>query len=237
MPVDQGVVVETPTSRQSVVLVCERDRIVGEFAGRYLRGSAGLGEVIVTQSNDEAVDVASQRRPRVVVIGSTDDSDGTELASTIRSASTDTAIVMFAERLDHALLRHAVRSGYSGVVCRRTSAPEELLVAVRAAAQGLSHFTHEVMSVLADAPPVPAGTNAVLSTREREVIALLVQSRSTKEIAAEMFISQHTVRNHVRHILTKLNARTKLEAIVRAAQLGLVAIPARPGIDPAGSPR
>jgi DNA-binding CsgD family transcriptional regulator len=66
------------------------------------------------------------------------------------------------------------------------------------------------------------GGNAELTAREREVLELLAQGRSTDEIQEQLFVSQHTVRNHVRSVLNKLHARTKLEAVVIAARNGLV---------------
>jgi DNA-binding CsgD family transcriptional regulator len=54
------------------------------------------------------------------------------------------------------------------------------------------------------------------------VLDLLAHGRSTEEIQAALFLSQHTVRNHVRNVLNKLHARTKLEAVVIAARSGLV---------------
>ena len=66
------------------------------------------------------------------------------------------------------------------------------------------------------------GVGADLTAREREVLAMLADGSSTEEIGSDLFLSLHTVRNHVRNILTKLHARTKLEAVVIAARAGLV---------------
>ena len=67
-----------------------------------------------------------------------------------------------------------------------------------------------------------------LTAREREVLDALANGRSTEELASELFLSLHTVRNHVRNILTKLHARTKLEAVVVAARAGIVDLRPRP---------
>ena len=60
-----------------------------------------------------------------------------------------------------------------------------------------------------------------LTPRQREVLRLLCAGRSTREIADELALSQETVRNHVRHVLRRLRARTRLEAVLEARRLGL----------------
>ena len=60
-----------------------------------------------------------------------------------------------------------------------------------------------------------------LTPRQREVLALLAAGRTTRDIAAELGISEETVRNHVRHLLRRLGARTRLAAVVEARKLGL----------------
>jgi PAS domain S-box-containing protein len=60
-----------------------------------------------------------------------------------------------------------------------------------------------------------------LTPRQREVLRLLAQGRSTREIADELALSQETVRNHVRHVLRRLRARSRLEAVLEARRLGI----------------
>ena len=68
------------------------------------------------------------------------------------------------------------------------------------------------------------GVGAALSDREREVFQLLAEAMATKEILAKLYLSEHTVRNHIRQILAKLEARSKLEAAVIGAWHGIVEI-------------
>jgi DNA-binding NarL/FixJ family response regulator len=208
---------------QPVVLVLELDRLVGECAARFLRNAGGLGEVIVTQCATEAVELAHRHAPEAVIVG-TCDPDAGPIEDRLRSASPLSALVLFAIVLDHESVSRAVGAGYAGIVARRDGRPEELLVAVRAGVQGVSHFSHEAMSVLARASPRRGVPEPVLSVREVEVMAVMLAGKSTEEIAASLYISRHTVRNHVRNILGKLGARSKLEAVVRATQLGLIGV-------------
>ena len=70
-----------------------------------------------------------------------------------------------------------------------------------------------------------------LTTREKEVLALLATGRSTTQMVDELFLSVHTVRNHIRNILTKLQTCSRLEAVAVATRIGIVApTDASPGI-------
>jgi DNA-binding NarL/FixJ family response regulator len=61
-----------------------------------------------------------------------------------------------------------------------------------------------------------------LSTREMEVLECLAQGKTTAQIAGELYISENTVKTHVRHILEKLEASNRAEAVSKAAQMGLI---------------
>jgi PAS domain S-box-containing protein len=75
-------------------------------------------------------------------------------------------------------------------------------------------------------PHLPSSPlHPILTPREREVLALLVRGRSTAEMAQTLVISQSTVRNHVRHIFSKLEVHSRLEAVAYAIQYGLVDLP------------
>ena len=66
------------------------------------------------------------------------------------------------------------------------------------------------------------GADSGLSSREMEVLACLAQGKTTAQIAAELFISENTVKTHVRHILEKLEASNRAEAVSKATQMGLI---------------
>ncbi len=90
-----------------------------------------------------------------------------------------------------------------------------------------SELRDQGAEVISDHPPVPPGTaDAVkLAPRELEVLRLVASGRGTQQIADQLGISPHTVRNHVRHFRRKLDARTKLEAVLTAMRLGILREP------------
>jgi DNA-binding NarL/FixJ family response regulator len=95
------------------------------------------------------------------------------------------------------------------------------LLPPEAASAVLSAFREEARPV-APSPVVTAG----LSARELEVLNLLARSMSNREIASELFISENTVKNHVSNVLSKLEARTRVEAVTSALSTGLIELPA-----------
>jgi two-component system NarL family response regulator len=131
-------------------------------------------------------------------------------------------LVLITASVEHAAVSGALEAGFSGLVPKEASG-DELLAAVRAAAKGEVRFSPDVLNMLIKARRAEAMTPSVeLSSRELEVLDLVANGRATGEIAAQLFLSQHTVRNHVRNILGKLEAHSKLEAVVIAARQGLI---------------
>jgi NarL family two-component system response regulator LiaR len=115
----------------------------------------------------------------------------------------------------------AVRAGAQGYLLK--GAPrEELFNAVRVVYSGGSLLQPVVASKLLHQVSQPKAEPPALTRREHEVLRLLAQGRQNKEIAAELTISQRTVKFHVRSIMTKLGAGNRTEVVALAAQQGLV---------------
>ncbi|MCC5784168.1 MULTISPECIES: response regulator [Kocuria] len=128
----------------------------------------------------------------------------------------------------------ALRAGASGYVVK-DSEPHEIVGAVRSVLAGEAAISRRVAatlvrSVVADpepAAPRPEDVAAVegLSAREREVVALLCEGLSNREIAAALFVSEPTVKSHLSHILTKMEVRDRVQVVIKAYRTGLVTIP------------
>ena len=70
--------------------------------------------------------------------------------------------------------------------------------------------------------PLPEPTERVLTNREEELLGLIAQGMSTPEVAAQMYISQKTVKNHLASIFEKLDARDRTQAVVKAVRMGII---------------
>ena len=109
------------------------------------------------------------------------------------------------------------------VLLLRDASAGEIAIAIAAAVQGLSVLAPalgDAIAAPADTAPEPA--QGVLTRRELEVVRLVAEGHSNKEIAFELDISDHTVKFHVNSIMTKLGARSRTEAATTAARLGLL---------------
>ena len=126
----------------------------------------------------------------------------------------------------------ALRAGASGFILKDSS-PEQLVAAVRliAAGDALLAPARTRRLIESQVRPEPSrDTSAVpsLTEREREVLVQMARGLDNAEIAAELFVSDATVRTHVGHILSKLEARSRVQAVVVAYESGLV----RPSLQP-----
>lgn len=125
------------------------------------------------------------------------------------------------------LILDLLRAGATGYALKE-EAPENLLFAIRAAARGQTWLSSRVARILvrkaAVVPGSPAASRGLsgLTAREREVLALVGQGLSNKEIAEALFISSGTVRSHINHIYGKTGLRTRAQAVRYAMEQGLV---------------
>ncbi|MGW2473697.1 response regulator [Streptomyces sp. NPDC001665] len=116
----------------------------------------------------------------------------------------------------------AIEAGATGYLLK--DAPrEELFTAVRAAAEGRTVLSPAVASRLVSAVRAPAAPgNDTLSAREREVLALVARGTSNREIAAELFISEATVKTHLTHLFAKLGVKDRAAAVATGYDRGIL---------------
>jgi DNA-binding NarL/FixJ family response regulator len=185
-------------------------------------GEAGDGnEAILTAKSTRAdVVLMDMKMPRL---------DGVAATKRLRVALPDCRVVALTTFDDDEYVFEALRAGAVGYLLKDASS-ERLVEAIRAAARGESFLQPSVASkVVAEfsrltpraAEPSAAAVANLLSERELEVIRLLVRGASNKEIAAALFVTEGTVKNHVTNVLTKLKVSDRTQAALRARELGL----------------
>lgn len=118
--------------------------------------------------------------------------------------------------------RALVHGGARGALVREASS-EQVAAASVAVASGLHVFDRETFSAWS-APRSPGGETLLLTPRERSVLELVAAGRSNRAIAAELGMSEHTAKFHVRSLLDKLGAETRADAVARAARRGLLTL-------------
>jgi len=155
---------------------------------------------------------------------------GIEACLAIKQAVPSAKIIMLTVSDEEADLYEAVKSGASGYLLKDSSI-EEVAQAIRVVADGQSLISPSMAIKLIDEfkqmsrPEREPGTVLRLTERELDVLRLVAQGHSNKEIAARLFISENTVKNHVRNMLEKLQLHSRMEAVMYAVKEKLLEFP------------
>lgn len=176
----------------------------------------------------EAIDKARAHRPDIVLMDvRMEGVDGIEACREIRSELPDTKVLMLTSYAEEGTVVAALLAGAAGYVLKNV-ARARLLEALRAVARGETLLDSKaarsvVEKLMAQQPPQPkAEEQDYLTAREREVLALIAEGATNKEIAAKLTVSENTARNHVSHILSKLGFSRRSEAAAYAVKKGIV---------------
>jgi DNA-binding NarL/FixJ family response regulator len=194
-----------------------RDALAGLLAqnGFDVVGQAGSGE--------EAIARAGELAPDLVLLDLTmPEMDGLTALPRIREAAPEAEIVVLTASEDEHNLLGAIRSGAAGYLLK-SEPPERIVAFLRGVAHGEAALSGPIARRLLDQVRdgggrntiVPESVARVLSARELEVLLLLDRHLGTDEIAARLFISEHTVRSHVKSLLSKLGVSSRREALER----------------------
>ncbi|SPE41987.1 Uncharacterized transcriptional regulatory protein YxjL [Candidatus Sulfopaludibacter sp. SbA3] len=180
------------------------------------------------ENGRQAVALASQLKPDVVVMDiKMPDLNGIEACHQIREALPETQVVMLSMHSDEAYVLRALKAGARAYLLK-DSAEADLARAIRAAAEGKSFFSPAVGKVLLeDYMRKLQRTGAedsyeLLSPREREVLQLVAEGKSSKEIASLLNLSVYTVETHRAKLMQKLNLRSVPEVILYAVRKGII---------------
>lgn len=189
------------------------------------------GFVVVGEAADgrQAVEQAEATKPDVVVLDiAMPHLSGTEVAQRITEMLPGTAIVMLSMHSDEGYVLRALKVGAKGYLVK-DSAESDLVEAIKAVSEGKTFFSSEISKMLVEDYVREIRTRGVedsydlLTAREREILHLLAEGKSNKEIAALLNLSVFTVETHRRNLQEKLNLHTFAELILYAVRKGVIA--------------
>jgi DNA-binding NarL/FixJ family response regulator len=217
----------TPMQPIRVAFVEDHEMVARSLAG-VLAAETDMEVLDRARGVHEAIALANEHRPDVLVMDfRLPDGDGVEGTRRVREASPTTNVVMLTASSTTSIVLDALDAGACGFVSKEAPI-EDLIAAVRAAALGEAHFSVGVLErIVGSRRTGESAAGADLSAREVEVLQLVADGLSTQEIADRLFLSHHTVRNHVRNILGKLGAHSKVEAVVLGTRAGLITLDER----------
>jgi two-component system NarL family response regulator len=200
----------------------------GLFA--VLSSEADIDVVAEAEDGKEAVAKAEETTPDVVLMDvRMPRANGIEAARQIHDLMPSTKILMLTVSDEEDDLYEAIKAGANGYLLKEISV-EEVAGAVHAVMQGQSLISPSMASKLlnefkalarraAEREQLPA---PALTARELEVLKLVARGMSNKDVADELFISENTVKNHVRNILEKLHLHSRMEAVMYAVRKRLL---------------
>ncbi len=192
---------------------------------QFLGKQPGVRIVAEAATGLAAVAAAAEHRPDILLLDiSMPDLNGIEAARRIHDETPDTRVIILSMHADRRYVTEALRAGARGYLLK-SSAPEEVLRAIRKVSSGQFHLAEGIEQVVAQAVQAsgPAGDSAfgMLSSREREVLQLLAEGKSTRQIGDLLNVSAKTVETHRQHIMDKLQLRTVAELTRYAIREGL----------------
>lgn len=185
-------------------------------------------EVVGEAADGEAaIDLVAATRPDVVLMDVTmPNMGGVEATKRIHEELPATRIVMLTMHADADVVADALRAGACGYLTKDSST-EEIAEAIRLAASGETAVSAKLAaSMLGELRRLERAEDEdrLITNREEEVLQLIADGLSTPEVAAKLYISQKTVKNHLAAIYQKLDARDRTQAVVRAVRMGIISL-------------
>jgi len=210
------------------ILIADDHAIIRRGLRTLLEHEPGFQVIAEACDGREAIEAARRERPHVVVLDiGMPGLNGIEACRQISGILTESQIVMLTVQADEAYLLGALKAGARGYVLK-SSAESEIVDAVRAVSQGKGFFSPKVSRILADDYARHLQREAgqdpyeLLTNREREILQLLAEGASNKDVANVLGLSPTTVISHRQHIFQKLDLHGLADLILYAVRKGVI---------------
>jgi DNA-binding NarL/FixJ family response regulator len=208
-------------ARPGSVLVVDDHAVVREGL-RAMLGAAGV--IVVGDAADEesGIELVARRRPDLVLIEPRMPGiGGVEAARRIAARHPATRVAMFTAHADQDLLWEALEAGARGFILKDTESPA-LVAAIRQVLAGETFVDPRLAPEFLAPEPAPRPPEGPLSAREREVLQMLADGLSNREVSERLVVSAETVKTHVKNILVKLEAEGRAQAVAIGIRQALI---------------
>ncbi len=206
------------------VVIADDHRIVREGLRFMLSESPGVDIVAEAESGHELLELLDHTDVDVVLLDvRMPGMSGLDALEHLSATHPDLKVIILSMHDDVAYVRRAVELGASGYLLKSTSR-DELERAIRVVHEGGAYVQGEVTKPLLAAMAGEVGDDEVpsLSPREREILQLVSNGRENKQIARELGISEATVKTHLKGIFSRLDVRSRAEAVAVGIRLGII---------------
>lgn len=209
----------TPTTKIIRVLIADDHPVVREGLAAILQSQPDMTVVAGAADGEQTLALYDELAPDVLILDlRMPKLDGLQVLTELMSRAGPKPRVLVMTTYDSEEdVRRALTTGAKGFLMKGAD-PQQIREAVRAIAAGQALFPAEIVSTLADSMAHPE-----LSARELQVLHYMARGKSNKEVGQILYISENTVKGHVKAILTKLEATGRTEAIAIATRRGLIA--------------
>ena len=214
----------------TTVAIVEDNAVMRNTFRQWIEAAPGHRCVFACATAEEAAAEIPRLKPDVVLMDvHLPGESGIACTARLKEELPGVQVIMLTVYRNQELIFQALQAGACGYLLKRSS-PEELLAAIAEVRSGGAPMTSEIARMVVEAfQKKPAGVTAAdgLTNRESEILALLSEGLSNKEIADRVNISYDTVRAHLRHIYEKLHVRGRTEAVktyLKTPNLGLAAV-------------
>ena len=211
------------------ILIADDHAIIRRGLRALLAHEPGFEVIAEASDGREAVDLAEREHPHVAILDiSMPILNGLEAARQISGKFDDMHLVMLTVHADESYLLNSLKAGARGYVLK-SSSEFEIVEAVRAVSQGKAYFSPKVSRMLADEymrhleDKQVEDSYDLLTSRERQILQLLAEGQSNKDVANILDLSPTTVICHRQHIFQKLNFHTLADLILYAIRKGVIA--------------
>ncbi len=210
------------------ILLADDHTVMRKGLRLLLEGQPGFKVVAEAADGRQTVELAEEHRPNVIVMDvAMPNLNGIEAARQISSRLPQTAIVFLSMHSDESYVLRALKAGARGYLLK-DSAEYDLINAIKAVGEGKAFFSPAISKMLVEdymrqmQEREVEDSYELLTTREREILQLLAEGKSNKEVATILNLSLYTVETHRSNMLQKLNLHSVPELILYAVRKGVI---------------